>query len=133
MSSGEAVRRARARRELIRHLRSAGALSDAAARPIEADTPLERSVLKSMLKREVIRPGSKGGYWLDEERYAEWKRQNLVIGIGVALVMGGIIACLMIYEPSHPRHPQHPATAADSVARADSVSGGPDAGQAPPP
>jgi len=105
-------------------------MSDAGARPIEADTPLERSVLKSMLKREVIRPGSKGGYWLDEERYAEWKRQNLIIGIGVALVVGGIIACLMIYEPSHP---PHPVTAADSVAWADSASGGPGAGQAPPP
>ena len=86
-------------------------------------------MLKRMLKREVIRPGTKGGYWLDEERYAEWKRQNMILAIGLALVMGGIFACLAIYEPSHPRH--HPA-AADSVT-ADSVSGDRPAGEAPPP
>jgi hypothetical protein len=131
MSTVQEARRARARRAMIRQLKQAGAFSDATACPLAADSAIEKSVLKRMLQREVFRPGSKGGYWLDEERYSEWKRQNVVVALGMAIVMGGLVACLAIYAPDHPRH-RH-AAAADSTAWADSLADRGHAGEAPPP
>jgi len=126
-----AIRRSRARRELVGFLRRQGAITAATACPVMPANSFEARVLARMIKHDVIRPGMKGGYWLDEERYAEWKRQQLLIAFGIALVMSGLVACLTIYGPDHPRH--HVAAAADSTAQADSIKDRPAGGEAPPP
>ena len=109
------ARLARARRELIKHLKDAGATRDETAVPLEPEDSLERAMFKRMLRRGVIRTGMKGGYWLDEERYADWKRQQLLFVVGILLVMFSIMACLIVYEPRHAEH-------RIDVAPADSVS-----------
>ena len=120
--SAHSARLARARRELIRQLRRGNAFSAAAARPLETTNDLERRVLQRMMRNEVIRPGAKGGYWLDEERYADWKRRHYLTAFGIALVMGGLVACLAIYAPDHPRHARDSHTAAIDTTAADSLN-----------
>ncbi len=109
------ARLAHARRELLKHLQDAGATRDETAVPLEPGDPLERAVFKRMLRRGVIRTGMKGGYWLDEERYADWKRQQVLFVVGILLVVFSIMACLIIYEPHH-REQRIDAAPADSVA-----------------
>jgi hypothetical protein len=124
MSSVHGARLARARRALISELKRANAFSNESAVPLEPTSSLERTEFEHMLKREVIRRGMRGGYWLDRERYADWQRQNLLFVVGVLLVTAGFTACMVIYMPSHPRHHRHHhGAAADSVATPRSSDG----------
>ena len=105
VTSVHGARRARIRRELASHLKRAGAVSPDRAIPLEPENRTEEQVLSRMLKSETIRPGAKGGYWLDAERYAECRRRDLIFVIGMFLVMGGVMACLLLYtKPQHRNH-----------------------------
>lgn len=115
MSGAHNARRARARRALLSELRRAQAFRDESAVPLEPGSSLERAEFERMLKREVIRRGMRGGYWLDLERYADWNRRNLLFVVGILLVTTGFTACMLIYAPSHPRH-HHRGAVVDSIA-----------------
>ncbi len=95
--SAHGARLARARRALISQLKAARAFTDAAAAPVEAGSGLEEKELERMIRRQVIRKGLKGGYWLDEERYADWRRRTMLFVVGLVLVSAGIMACLYLY------------------------------------
>ena len=99
------ARRARARRVLISQLKRAEAFSLDRATDVVAHGRMEERVLRRLIDRGVLKPGLKGGYWLDQERYRDCRRQELIFVIGVFLVMGGVIACAILYgEPHH--HPK---------------------------
>ena len=97
MVHGGSARAARARRELVRQLERAGATSQDKAAPLELNGRIEERVLRRLLRKEVIRAGAKGGYWLDRERYADCRRRQLIFAIGAILVTLGIMACAMLY------------------------------------
>jgi len=90
-------RAARARRVLVKQLQRAGATSQDKAAPLEVNGRVEERVLKRLIRKEVIRPGAKGGYWLDPERYADCRRRQIIFAIGALLVTLGIMACAMLY------------------------------------
>src|SRR5262249_29680027 len=96
----------RARREMLGQLRRAEAFSPDRALELELKRGLEQRVLQRMLRREIIRPGARGGYWLDRNRLEEWKRQQLLIAIGMLIVTFGVIACVLIYAPGRHHHPR---------------------------
>ena len=104
VTSVHGARRARVRRALASHLKRAGAVSPDRAIPLEPENRVEEQVLSRMLKSETIRPGARGGYWLDAERYAECRRREMIFVIGMFLVMGGIMACLLLYTKPHHRN-----------------------------
>jgi len=90
-------RAARARRELVRQLRRAEATSQEKAVPLEPKGRVEERVLRRLLRKEIVRTGANGGYWLDTERYADCRRRQLIFAIGAILVTLGIMACAMLY------------------------------------
>ena len=91
------IRIARARRELVRQLKRADATRQDKAMPLEVHGRTEEAVLRMLLRKEVIRPGAKGGYWLDLERHADCQRRTLIFVVGAILVSAGIMACAMLY------------------------------------
>jgi len=91
-------RAARARRELVRQLKRAEATSQDKAVPLEVHGRVEERVLRRLIRKEVIREGAKGGYWLDKERYADCRRRQIIFAIGAILVTLGIMACTMLYN-----------------------------------
>ena len=90
-------RRERAQQALLSRLKRAGAWSDQAAHEIEVDGRLQASVLESLVRREIVRKGSRGGWWIDAEAYAEMRRRQLIFAIGAILVVAGAMACAMLY------------------------------------
>jgi hypothetical protein len=94
-----AIRRAQARRALVGQLKRAQAVSQDRAVPIEVHGRVEERMLARFVRKEIIRPGPRGGYWLDRERYADFCRQQLIFVVGVLLVTVGLVACLLIYAP----------------------------------
>jgi len=92
-----AERAARARRELVRQLKRSGATSQDKAVPLEVRGRVEERVLRRLLRKEVIRTGANGGYWLDVERDADCRRRQLIFVIGAIPVTLGIMACAMLY------------------------------------
>lgn len=100
------ARRARARRVLISQLKRAEAYSLDRATEVVAHGRTEERVLKRLIDRGVLKPGLKGGYWLDQERYRECRRQELIFAIGAILVTAGIVACAMLYGHPHRDHPK---------------------------
>ena len=102
VTSVHGARRARVRRELASQLKRAGAVSPDRAIPLEPGNRMEEQVLSRMIKRELVRPGMKGGYWLDAERYAECRQRETIFAIGLLLVMAGLMACMILYaKPQH--------------------------------
>jgi len=97
MVDGSSARAARARRELVNQLKRADATSQDKAVPLEVTGRVEERVLRRLLRKEVIRPGARGGYWLDLERYADCQRRILIFVVGAILVTAGIMACAMLY------------------------------------
>jgi len=91
-------RAARARHELVRQLKRAEATSQDKAVPLEVHGRVEERVLRRLIRKEVIREGAKGGYWLDKERYADCRRRQIIFAIGAILVTLGIMACTMLYN-----------------------------------
>lgn len=71
---------ARAEREIIEHLRMAGATSPAAATTLPDVRPLGRRRLARLLSARVIHEAP-SGYWLDEAAYADYRtdRRTLVL------------------------------------------------------
>ena len=100
------ARRARARRVLIGQLKRAEAFSLDRETDVVAHGRMEERVLKRLIDRGVLKPGLKGGYWLDQERYRDCRRQELIFVIGAILVTGGIMACALLYGKPHPHHPR---------------------------
>ncbi len=100
------ARRARARRVLVGQLKRAEAYSLDKAIDVVANGRLEERMLKRLIERGVLKPGLKGGYWLDLERYRECRRQELIFVIGAILVTAGIMACALLYGKAQDRH--HP-------------------------
>ena len=90
-------RAARARRILVRQLKHAGATSQAKEVPLEVHGRTEERVLRRLIRKEIVRTGAKGGYWLDLERYADCRRRQIILLIGAVLVTIGIMACAMLY------------------------------------
>ena len=90
-------RAARARRVLVRQLQRAGATSQDKAVPLEVHGRIEERVLKRLIRKEVVRTGVRGGYWLDGERYADCRRRQIIFAVGALLVTLGIMACAMLY------------------------------------
>lgn len=113
VTSVHGARRARVRRGLVSHLKRAGAVSPDRAVPLEPHDRTEEEVLSRMIKREMVRPGLKGGYWLDAERYAECRRRETIFAIGLLLVMAGLMACLILY--AKPQHRNRHATETEVV------------------
>jgi hypothetical protein len=109
--SGSA-RIARARRALISQLRKAEATAPDRAAPLATASGLEARELERMIRREVIRKDAKGNYWLDLERYGDWKRRNLLFAIGAAAVAIAVALALMLNDPSTHRHRGAPADTA---------------------
>ena len=92
-------RAARARRELVKQLKRAQATSQDRAVPLEVNGRTEERVLRRLVRKEIIRPGPKGGYWLDPERYADCERRQVIFVIGAILVTAGIVVCVWLYNP----------------------------------
>jgi hypothetical protein len=92
-------RPARARRLLIHQLKRANAVSQDRAVPLEVNGRAEERMLARLIRREIVRPGPRGGYWLDKERYADFCRQQIIFVIGALLVTAGIMACVLLYAP----------------------------------
>ena len=99
------ARRARARRALILQLKRANAYRIDQAIDVVASNRMEERMLTRLIDRGVLKPGLKGGYWLDMERYRDCRRQEMIFAIGALLVTGGIIACTLLYAKPH-HHPR---------------------------
>jgi len=95
------ARRARARRALVNQLKRADAFSLERAVDVVANNRMEERMLARLVKRGVMKPGLKGGYWLDLERYNDCRRQELIFAIGALLVTAGIVACALLYAKPH--------------------------------
>lgn len=69
---------ARAEREIVDHLRRAGATAPAAAVPLpELHRPLSRRRLQQLLDAGVVVPAD-GGYWLDEALWGSYRSDRRV-------------------------------------------------------
>ena len=95
------ARRAHARRALVRQLERVEAFGQDRAHGLEVKSRTEERELARLLRREIVRAGPHGGYWLDRERYADWRRLNLIVAVGAILVSAGLVACALLYAPRH--------------------------------
>ena len=94
-----------ARRTVVRRLEKLGADREELAQPLELDSSIQRRQLRRLVDKRIIRVAPNGNYWLDRERWDEYQRQQLLIGIGIMIVTFGVIACLMLNAPlQHHRH-----------------------------
>jgi hypothetical protein len=95
------ARRARARHALIVQLKRANAYRLDQAIEVVTSDRMEERMLKRLVDREVLKPGLRGGYWLDLERYRDCRRQELIFAIGAILVTAGVVACALLYAKPH--------------------------------
>lgn len=101
------ARRAHARRVLVGQLKRAEAYSLERATDLVVKSRLEERMLARLVRKGIVKPGMKGGYWLDLERYRECRRQELIVVIGAILVMAGVMACALLYaKPRDHRRPR---------------------------
>jgi hypothetical protein len=107
----------RARRTVVRRLEKLGADREELAQPLELDSSIQQRQLRRMVDNLIIRVAPNGNYWLDRERWDEYQRQQMLIGIGIMIVTFGVIACLALNAPRHERHrgAEAPAASADSA------------------
>ena len=95
----------RARRTVVRRLEKLGADREDVAQPLELDNSIQRRQLRRLVDKLIVRVAPNGNYWLDRERWDEYQRQQMLIGIGIIIVTFGVIACLMLNAPlQHHRH-----------------------------
>ena len=109
----------RARREMLGQLRRANAFSADSAIELELKRGIEVREFNRMLHRGVIRHGARGGFWLDRERLADWKRQQLLVAIGMLMVTLAISICVAIYTPDKHHRPHRVDGSADTVRQSD--------------
>ena len=100
--SAAASARARASRVLVGALRNAGTTNEAAATPLETHSSIEERQLKRLASLGAVRVGRNGGYWLDEQRYAEIRRARHRLIAMILLVEAGVIVALLLNLPHHP-------------------------------
>jgi|WetSurMetagenome_2_1015567.scaffolds.fasta_scaffold85751_3 hypothetical protein len=81
----------RARRQLVRRFREAGAFSSDSALVLPDLTRLERSRLRRFLDNNIVHESAPQAYWLDRDRYALYlahQRRLAVLGlIAVVIVL----------------------------------------------
>lgn len=110
MGTYGSARRARARRALVSRLKRDGATASDKAQPLVVADHFETRELERMIRKEVVRKTPRGGYWLDLERYADWRRQNLLFAIGAVVVTIAVMVCILLNDPeSHRSHAVAPA------------------------
>jgi hypothetical protein len=80
------------RHRILRRLRKEGAISAASARAYEPRNSLERKALERAVKCGVVRRTEKDTYWIDQDRLAAVRTQELrfvgVTILGVLLLFG---------------------------------------------
>ena len=94
---------AAARRELISQLKQANAYSIDRAIELVVHDKTEERMLGRLVRRGIVKPGMKGGHWLDQERYRDCRRQELIFVIGAILVATGVMACMWLYAKPRDR------------------------------
>ena len=94
---------AAARRELISQLKHAKAYSIDRAIDLVVHDKSEERMLRGLARRGIVKPGLKGGHWLDLERYRDCRRQQLIFAIGAILVASGVMACMWLYAKPRER------------------------------
>jgi hypothetical protein len=87
--------RMKAETEIVSHLRSAGATSPERSVPISPGRTTGRSVLRALVRQNVILKGRDGdGFWLDETRYGEvreGRRRTVLIVVAVLAVLAVVL------------------------------------------
>lgn len=90
---------ARAERQIVAHLRDAGATTPERATSLPEMRPLGRRRLERLISARVVLETSRG-YWLDETAYADYRsdRRTIVIVIMaiIATAFAGVVLAKML-------------------------------------
>lgn len=108
-----------ARRRVVRRLQKLGAEREDLAQPLDLERGIERSQLRRLVDAHIVRVAPNGNYWLDRERWDEYQRQQIVIGIGIMIVAFGVIAAIALNAPR--QHHHHGGSAVADSASGDSA------------
>ena len=103
VTAGSGARRARARRALVSQLQRAQAYSHDREITLVPGDRVQEGVLARLVSRGIVRPGPKGGYWLDREAYGEFCRQQAIFVVGILLVSLALGVTMALNAP-HTRH-----------------------------
>jgi hypothetical protein len=81
---------------LVRRLLSQGATSQWSARPLELKRGYERAALEASLASGMIHRTDEGTYWVDEEKWARWRRKQLRIVVVAVMAVFLMFAILFV-------------------------------------
>ena len=95
-----------AERRLVETLRAHGALSAERAVPLVVGKPLERSVLKRLIKRGAIRQAGER-YWLNEEGYTAMRGSRRVRAVMAVIIVALIIIAVFAVGAARAQETEH--------------------------
>ena len=89
---------ARARQRIANHFLAANATDQAHAVAFEpAGRRVERRMFDLMHRFGAIRDGAPGTYWLDEKRFADFRKERLARVLGILALTGFAAAAAMAF------------------------------------
>jgi hypothetical protein len=87
---------AKARRRIATHFKDAGATAKDQAVAFEpGHRRIEKRMFASMLAFGAVKDAGEGRYWLDEKRYADFRKERLARMLGILAVAGFAVAGAM--------------------------------------
>lgn len=83
-----AIAVARARRRIAHHFTTAGATRADAATPYAPGGRIERRIFQRMIDFGAVQRTEAGTYWLDERRFADFRKESLAKVLGILALAG---------------------------------------------
>ena len=83
-----------ASRHVVNRLRDAGAISAVTAGPLPDLRPLQERHLRRLIEDGVVYEAGAEHYWVDEEKWAEYRRLRRMIGLTIAAVGVAIVTLI---------------------------------------
>ena len=83
-----------AQRHVVNQLCDAGAVSSAAAQPLPGLRPIQARHLQKLVEAGVVYRVGADRYWVDEDKWAEYRRLRRMLGMTIAAIGIGVEALI---------------------------------------
>ena len=83
-----------AQRHVVNRLRDVGAISSATAQPLPDLRPIQTRHLHKLVEAGVVYQAGADHYWVDEGKWAEYRRLRRMIGLTIAAIGIGVVALI---------------------------------------
>lgn len=83
-----------AQRHVVNQLRDAGAMSAVTAQPLPDLRPIQARHLQKLVEAGVVYRAGADRYWVDEGKWAEYRRMRRILGMTFAAIGIGVVALI---------------------------------------